>query len=380
MKKQSLKQIHHLAILALVSLCLFCIPTRADMLVSDNANGSVLRYDEKNGAYLGTFVAPHSGGLQVPIGLAFGPDGNFYVADAVGNTILRYNGQSGEYLGIFATNDWYYPNGIIFGPDGNLYAYVSTGVSGTGDHQIAVIDGETGATSRQFGSGLGLGGRGLAFGADGLLYVASLTAGVLVFDPTTGDFLQEFVSPINFASAGNGGAAALSFGPDGNLYVTDADYDRVLRFNGSSGSLIDQFASGGGLHNPEGLVFGPDGDLYVVSNNYLGGGTSGVIRYDGRTGAMIDQFATDHATIGEQFVLFTPPLLVGIRVSEVEIAWNSVSNATYRVDFRPSLTTNSWTPLVDCVQANGPTSRVVDKILAGAPQRYYRVVSTSCVP
>ncbi len=284
------------------------VSTRADMLVTSYSDGSVLRYDEATGAYLGTFVSAHSAGLQTPLGLAYGRDGSLYVADGIGNSILRYNGQTGAALGVFATNGWYYPNGITFGPEGNLYADVASGIAGSASNYIAVIDGQTGVSTRRFGDGVGLTGRGLTFGPDGLLYAASLTAGVLRFDAATGDFLGVFCSPTNFAS-GNG-AQALCFGPDGNLYVSDAANNRVLRFNGNSGSFLGVFAHpGDGLWNPEGLVFGPDGNLYVVSNNYGGGGTTGVIRYNGATGAFMDQFATGGIPSGEccvQFVVFTP--------------------------------------------------------------------------
>jgi sugar lactone lactonase YvrE len=121
-----------LMLYTMVSVCIQPLASKADMLVSTYDLGTVLRYDEKIGAYLGSFVSPRSGGLQAGIGLAFGPDGNLYVADSIGNAILRYHGQSGAFLGVFATNNWLYPNGITFGPDGNLYAAVSTGIAGAG--------------------------------------------------------------------------------------------------------------------------------------------------------------------------------------------------------------------------------------------------------
>ena len=54
-----------------------------------------------------------------------------------------------------------------------------------------------------------------------------------------------------------------------------------------AGDFIDVFASGSGLDAPNGLVFGPDGNLYVSSAN-----TDQVLRYNGNTGAFIDVFVS----------------------------------------------------------------------------------------
>jgi hypothetical protein len=77
---------------------------------------------------------------------------------------------------------------------------------------------------------------------------------------------------------------------------------------------------------------------------------------------------------------FEPPPLVTIRTSQVEVCWNSVSNLTYRVQYRSDLTTNIWTSLVDCVRSVGSTSCIFDPIVLGQPQRFYRVDMTNCVP
>jgi hypothetical protein len=77
---------------------------------------------------------------------------------------------------------------------------------------------------------------------------------------------------------------------------------------------------------------------------------------------------------------FEPPPLVTIRASQVEVCWNSVSNLTYQVQYRSDLTTNVWTSLVDCVRSTGSTSCIVDPVVVGQPQRFYRVVLTNCVP
>jgi len=93
----------------------------------------------------------------------------------------------------------------------------------------------------------------------------------------TADFLDYFaVGPAKMVD--------LAFGPDSHLYVTNITNNTVLRFDGTTGDLIDVFAS---VNAPSGLVFGPDGHLYVSSYN-----DNAVLRYDIASGVAVDTFAT----------------------------------------------------------------------------------------
>ena len=86
----------------------FTVPP--DLLVASRANGRVLRYDGTTGAYVGDFVSAGSGGLESPIGLTFGPDGNLYVANGYKpdgtspstNGVFRYDGTSGAFIDVFS--------------------------------------------------------------------------------------------------------------------------------------------------------------------------------------------------------------------------------------------------------------------------------------
>lgn len=69
-----------------------------------------------------------------------------------------------------------------------------------------------------------------------------------------------------------------------------------------------------------------------------------------------------------------------IAVSEVRVCWTSMTNATYRVDYRSDLTTNSWATLSNCVLSGGSETCITDQVFRGQPHRYYRVVVTNCVP
>lgn len=95
-----------------------------------------------------------------------------------------------------------------------------------------------------------------------------------------------------FISAGSGGLSrsiGITFGPDGNFYVSSWNNNEVMRYNGSTGApdpiagqsgAVFVTSKLGGLQSPEYLRFGPDGNLYVVSSP-----TNEVFRYNGSTGA-----------------------------------------------------------------------------------------------
>lgn len=87
--------------------------------------------------------------------------------------------------------------------------------------------------------------------------------------------------------------------------------------------------------------------------------------------------------IGFDLVSFGPLIpqpQLSIRCSQVEICWNSVTNANYQVQYRSDLTTNTWTPLIQCVPGSISTTCIQDAVVLGQPQRFYRVVVTNCVP
>src|SRR5262245_63492788 len=59
-------------------------PSGGYLLVSSQDNASVMRYDERTGGFVDTFLPKGSGGLTAPGGLILGPaDHNLYVSSGV---------------------------------------------------------------------------------------------------------------------------------------------------------------------------------------------------------------------------------------------------------------------------------------------------------
>jgi hypothetical protein len=64
-----------------------------------------------------------------------------------------------------------------------------------------------------------------------------------------------------------------------------------------------------------------------------------------------------------------------IRVSEVEVCWSSETGRNYQVQYKSDLTTNQWVNLGGPVSGSASNTCAADKVIAGQPQRFYRVLS-----
>ena len=170
-------------------------------------------------------------------------------------------------------------NPVTFGPDGNLYTAVGTGFS---YNSIREYNGSTGEFIKTFVPAGRIDGiRDMAF-HDGYLYVASeYTDEVLRFDASTGAFDRAFVT------AGSGGIDAphgLTFGPNGDLYVTGRNSFNVVRYDATGAPVGTYVASGsGGLSWPEGLTFDPTGSFLLVAST----GSNQVLKFNAQTGAFL---------------------------------------------------------------------------------------------
>ncbi len=247
------------------------------LLVPDFSRDSILRFAPTTGAIVNEFATGN--GITDPVDVKIGPDGLLYVSSETSNDILRYNAATGAFIDSFVTAG--NVEGIAFGPDGNLYVADWGG-------KVIRYNITNGSYIDDFVTS-GLGGLsqayGITFGPDGHLYVNSYNNhNVLRYDGNTGAFLGEFV---NSGAGGLDTPEEMLFGADGHLYISSLKTNNVLRYDGSTGTFIDIFiaANIGGLDSPAGLAFGPDGHLYVADHK-----DGAIIRYDGSTGAYIDQY------------------------------------------------------------------------------------------
>ena len=219
---------------------MMAIHPSGDLLVTSGETGAVLRYDIESGAYLGEFVAP--GMLDAPYGLAFGPNGNLFVAGgAASGVVMEFDGTGGSFVRTFVESDTSgglnHARGMVFLPSGDLLV-----VSHAND-RVLRYDGATGAFVEQFNKG----GTGSVLGLDSPWCVR------------TGPEGDVYVSRTNRFSLG----ATSGPDPDGGpqpLHFTNA---RIYQFDGVTGSLIRAYVQSldSGILHPTGFDFIPDPGL-----------------------------------------------------------------------------------------------------------------------
>ncbi len=262
-------------------------PSKASMLVTSIRNDSILRYDDKTGEFIDTFIPSNANGLNGPAGMTIGADGLLYVISIRTDSILRYDAQSGAFIDTFLSDKALnFVEDLTFGPDENFY--LSSLSNQQSQNKVVRYDGKTGAFLDNFvppGSSGIFGPVGIGFGGDGNLYVGNVFDGeILRYNGKTGAFIDTFIK-------GNKGDrfADFTFGADGNLYIANPGTDSVSRYNSTTGKFIDTFvkSGSGGLDRPVEAVFGLDGNLYVNSFE-----TDSILRYDAKTGDFLDAFVT----------------------------------------------------------------------------------------
>jgi hypothetical protein len=85
----------------------------------------------------------------------------------------------------------------------------------------------------------------------------------------------------------------------------------------------------------------------------------------------------DNEFFGKMYAGGLPPPRLSIRVSQIELCWDSISNTVYQLHYRSSLTTNVWLPLGGTFLGDGSRLCTNDAILSGEPQKYYRLFITN---
>jgi sugar lactone lactonase YvrE len=246
-----------------------------------------------------------------PTDVEFGPDGLIYIADwhnyklvtldAATGLVRILGGDAAGFAGDGGSVDealFNLPSSLVFAPDGSLYILdqanqrvrrmspdgtVDT-VVGSGRAGFAGDGGPPPLAQLNFGTDENADpSGGLALGPDGSLYIADalnyrirradLDAGVI--ETVAGNGVAALSGDGGAAlAAGIGLVSDIEFGPDGRLYLADAENNCVRAVNLDTG-VIEMVWNGDGsagqdradgivLDNPSGIAFGPDGYLYIA--------------------------------------------------------------------------------------------------------------------
>ncbi len=235
-----------------------------DLLVSNPATNSILRFDGATGAAKGHFVAPGTGGLSYPQQMVVGADGLLYVADYLANTVKRFSLVDGSFVDDFTpVSDLLNPRALKFGPGGGLYV-----LGGSNQRQIrkySDIDGSYQATVVSTTSSRMSGPKDFIFTPDtsGLIVLNAFHNGSL-FSATTGAFISYFLNPTGNQAIMKD-PRAIQIGSDGKYWVANRGLNCVSRYEPATGAKINDEICGSPLSNGPG-EFVIDGDDMFIAN------------------------------------------------------------------------------------------------------------------
>jgi sugar lactone lactonase YvrE len=192
---------------------------------------------------------PFAGEVPNPTSMAFGRDGMLYVSSRFDGSVHRIAPDGA--VSLHAT-DLGVACGIAFGPDDALYV---------GDRSGSILRVEGGRAKLLASLPASVAAFHLAFGPDGHLYVTAPTLAAI--DPV---FRVSLDGAVEVFHSGFGRPQGLAFDAQGNLYVADAvaGWSGVYRLRPDGRGAAEPVLIGGDLI---GLAFDPRGGLVLVSRD-----------------------------------------------------------------------------------------------------------------
>ena len=254
----------------------------------------LFRWDAVAGAYTydDAFVsttrnAVDGVGINLPRDIAVAGDGTIYLLDSGNNRILTADGPDDDSWTVYlADTDWGNPYGLDVADDGTIY------LADTDNHRILRIT--PGSAAVSFGV-YGVGNvqfrhpRDVAVGDDGRIYVVDTHNNRLAILTEDGAHFRNLGSAPLF-----GALQKVIVDSDNNIYVIDADYERIVAFMGPLDpppfdAFVRDFVSDTGIQPSDDLILSspdilirhlPDLDLAAASDGELETFTSLAPRYD----------------------------------------------------------------------------------------------------
>jgi outer membrane protein assembly factor BamB len=234
----------------------------SQLFITDYAD-AIVRYDGVTGDFVDLFAGAAQQ-VDRPASVRLGPNGQLYSAGFGRGDISRYDITTGALIDVF-----YWDTDLLEEPVELRFLGDQLIVLGN-DTANAVVIGPNGRAVRELGYPTMRWANDFVIGLDNNLYVATqshpqLGTAVQVWDPATGTLLRHFGTPDQLAWA-----TGIAVDAGGILYACDYQLERVVRFDPATGEwlgvLVDR-----GLRAPVSLDFGPDGKLYVLDADGLHG-------------------------------------------------------------------------------------------------------------
>jgi streptogramin lyase len=193
-----------------------------------------------------------------PSNITAGPDGKLWFAEYDVNRVasITTTGTVTEFP-TSGTN----PNAITAGPDGNIWFTELNGnmigkITPSGTLTEYPVPTSTSNPS------------GITTGPDGNIWFTEWGADKIgVFNPNSPGIITEYLLPANALPPGppgtsNSGPQSITVGPDGNLWFTETNNDKIGKINPTTGAITEYAVPTGSY--PFAIVAGLDGNLWFT--------------------------------------------------------------------------------------------------------------------